>query len=420
MNRHVLALLFLVLPSLAAADWRSDADARIERLRKGDFTVEVRDAAGAPIGGATVSYQLKRHAFLFGTAIAYAPFADQGEDGRQYRQFILDHFSALVCENEMKWYSTEVERGHEDYAQADALLAFAAQNGLRMRGHCLFWEKQKYAMPWLVALNPADLKAAVEHRLTATASRYAGRLASWDVDNEALDGSFFRERLGADFMAWMFKETARLDPKTPLFVNEYAILGNPEKTTRLLALVKDLQAKGATVGGIGIQSHDSDRLTTDREAAPMSGERPEWMMKARLTPEMFLATLDRLYAETRLPIHLTEISAKTPDAVRRGEVVAHGWKLGGRAFKNMMKSPRAPAANDIVPDLEQKGVDLRIGLDIARLALREMVDIIVVVTGDSDLVPAFRFARREGVRVFLDHMGHGVRRELKAHADIII
>ena len=63
---------------------------------------------------------------------------------------------------------------------------------------------------------------------------------------------------------------------------------------------------------------------------------------------------------------------------------------------------------------------LRIGLDIARLALREMVDIIVVVTGDSDLVPAFRFARREGVRVFLDHMGHGVRRELKAHADIIL
>jgi uncharacterized LabA/DUF88 family protein len=107
-------------------------------------------------------------------------------------------------------------------------------------------------------------------------------------------------------------------------------------------------------------------------------------------------------------------------AVRRGEVVAHGWKLGRRAFKNMMESPRAPAANDIVPDLKQKGVDLRIGLDIARLALREMVDIIVVVTGDSDLVPAFRFARREGVRVYLDHMGHSVRRDLKAHADIII
>ena len=86
----------------------------------------------------------------------------------------------------------------------------------------------------------------------------------------------------------------------------------------------------------------------------------------------------------------------------------------------MVATPRPPAAQDIVPNVGQKGVDLRIGLDIARLSLREMVDIIVVVTGDSDLVPAFRFARREGIRVYLDHLGHGVRRDLKAHADIVL
>lgn len=144
--------------------------------------------------------------------------------------------------------------------------------------------------------------------------------------------------------------------------------------------------------------------------------------KDRLTNPIDGSALDlSATSEFREHMSLLDTLELTPNvAVRRGEVVAHGWKLGGRAFKNMMKSPRAPAANDIVPDLEQKGVDLRIGLDIARLALREMVDIIVVVTGDSDLVPAFRFARREGVRVFLDHMGHGVRRELKAHADIVI
>ena len=73
-----------------------------------------------------------------------------------------------------------------------------------------------------------------------------------------------------------------------------------------------------------------------------------------------------------------------------------------------------------MPNIEQKGVDLRIGLDIARLALRDMVDIVVVVTGDSDLIPAFKFARREGVRVYLDHMGHGVKRELKVHTDLIL
>jgi len=57
-----------------------------------------------------------------------------------------------------------------------------------------------------------------------------------------------------------------------------------------------------------------------------------------------------------------------------------------------------------VPDRERKGVDLRVGLDIARLALCKMMDIVIVVAGDSDLVPAFRFARREGVRLFLDHL----------------
>lgn len=41
----------------------------------------------------------------------------------------------------------------------------------------------------------------------------------------------------------------------------------------------------------------------------------------------------------------------------------------------------------------------------------------MAVTGDSDLVPAFEFARREGLRVFLCHLGHGIKRELKAHAD---
>jgi uncharacterized LabA/DUF88 family protein len=107
-------------------------------------------------------------------------------------------------------------------------------------------------------------------------------------------------------------------------------------------------------------------------------------------------------------------------AVRHGETVFHGWKLGSSATRDMQANPRAPMAKDFVPDIKQKGVDLRIGLDIARIALRHLAQIIVVVAGDSDLVPAFRFARREGIRVYLDHMGHAVNRELKAHVDLIL
>jgi len=78
------------------------------------------------------------------------------------------------------------------------------------------------------------------------------------------------------------------------------------------------------------------------------------------------------------------------------------------------------ADTDFDLDLSQKGVDMRIGLDMARLALRETVRTVVVVTGDSDFVAAFKFARREGVKIILDPLGHNIRIELREHADIVL
>ena len=110
-----------------------------------------------------------------------------------------------------------------------------------------------------------------------------------------------------------------------------------------------------------------------------------------------------------------------PDvAVRLGELSANGWMLGAKAFQDITKNPRQIVERDLVPNVRQKGVDLRIALDIARLSLRGIVDTLVVVTGDSDFVPAFKFARREGLRIYLDHMGHGVKRPLKVHVDRIL
>jgi len=318
----------LALPMPARVDWRAEANKRIRLLRTADFSVEVRGRDGALLKGAQVEYRLKRHGFLFGTAVAYAPFADSGEAGKQYRQFILDHFSAVVCENEMKWYRNEVAAGQEDYSQADALLAFAKQNGLAMRGHCLFWEKQQYVQPWLAALDPIQLRAAVERRLASAVGRYAAQLAAWDVDNEMLDGSFYRTRLGEDIVPWMFRETARLDPKTPLFLNEYGILGNDDKTERYIARVRDLRNDGARIGGLGVQSHDSDRLTASGDVKLAPGDRPEALLRTPLTPTIFLNALNRLYTETGLPIHLTEVSAKMPDATQRAEALDLLFRLG--------------------------------------------------------------------------------------------
>ena len=117
---------------------------------------------------------------------------------------------------------------------------------------------------------------------------------------------------------------------------------------------------------------------------------------------------------------LDSIELEPDVAVRRGELDCTGWKLGDKALKSLTQSQRSIQSNDLVPDVTQKGVDLRIGLDIATLALKRVIDIMVLVTGDSDFVPAMKYARKEGLRVYLEHLGHGVKRELKAHADYVL
>jgi uncharacterized LabA/DUF88 family protein len=110
-----------------------------------------------------------------------------------------------------------------------------------------------------------------------------------------------------------------------------------------------------------------------------------------------------------------------PDfAVRRGSVIQSGWKLGSSALRSLARQARPLTGQDLVPDMAQKGVDIRIGLDIAWIALKRIADILVLVTGDSDFVPAMKFARREGLKLYLECLGHPVRRELKAHADFVL
>lgn len=117
---------------------------------------------------------------------------------------------------------------------------------------------------------------------------------------------------------------------------------------------------------------------------------------------------------------LDELELRPNIALRRGELSVHGWRVRKGALKEIARSRRLLCGDDLELHLEQKGVDLRIGLDIARLALRRLVEVLVVVTGDSDMVPAFKFARREGLRVLLDHLGGPVKRDLKAHVDVVL
>ena len=72
---------------------------------------------------------------------------------------------------------------------------------------------------------------------------------------------------------------------------------------------------------------------------------------------------------------------------------------------------------DFAAALRQKGVDMRIGLDIAAITLKRQAEIVVLVAGDADFVPAAKLARREGMQFILDPLWQNVSRDLFEHID---
>lgn len=73
--------------------------------------------------------------------------------------------------------------------------------------------------------------------------------------------------------------------------------------------------------------------------------------------------------------------------------------------------------SDFYLEIDQKGVDMKIGLDIASMAYKKQVDQIVLISGDSDFVSAAKLARREGIDFILDPLGAPIKPDLFEHID---
>jgi len=97
-------------------------------------------------------------------------------------------------------------------------------------------------------------------------------------------------------------------------------------------------------------------------------------------------------------------------ALRLGQLSFTGWKLD-------VHNPTSPPK----PDFRQKGVDMKIGLDMAWMASNKTVQKIVLVTGDSDFISPIKFVRREGLLVYLYPMQQRrLKADLKEHCDFIL
>lgn len=249
-----ILLATLVIPVIdgstaSAADWKTEANDRIEQIRKRNAEIRVVDASGNPISGATVSVKQTKHRFGFGSAINTNVLTNA-----TYANFFKNHFEWAVHENESKWYSTETSQGNVNYSNADKIMEWTEANGIISRGHTVLWEVEANNPSWVKSLTGTALRSAMDSRITSVVNHFKGKYVHWDVNNEMLHGSFFKDRLGAAIWPYMYQRVRALDPNVKLFVNDYNVIEYDEDVA-YKAQIKSLLDQGAPIDGIGAQGH---------------------------------------------------------------------------------------------------------------------------------------------------------------------
>ncbi|MFI7006242.1 endo-1,4-beta-xylanase [Streptomyces sp. NPDC050145] len=192
----------------------------------------------------------------FGTAIASGRLNDT-----TYTTIANREFTMVTPENEMKIDATEPQQGRFDFTAGDRVYNWAVQNGKKVRGHTLAWHSQQPA--WMQSLSGSALRQAMINHINGVMGHYKGKIAQWDVVNEAFaDGTSGArrdsnlQRTGNDWIEVAFRTARAADPAAKLCYNDY----NTDnwtwaKTQAVYAMVKDFKQRGVPIDCVGFQSH---------------------------------------------------------------------------------------------------------------------------------------------------------------------
>jgi endo-1,4-beta-xylanase len=332
--------------------------------------------------------------FPIGTAVnrnivtGGAGFRRSAEQNALDTALVKRQFNQISPENDLKWQLIHPREGADgfDFSPADAYVNFGLSNHMYIVGHTLVWHSQ--TPNWVFAgTNPPPANASSEsspgtnapstnelrrarfggfgryngprasreellermrEHIHMVVGRYKGKVACWDVVNEAIaDGSstnvlrnsLWFEIIGPDFIAKAFQFAHEADPAAILSYNDYG-LENPVKRRKLIALIKSLQEQKVPIHAIGSQAHVNVSVTFEA-------------MDEELTE---MATLG-------LPIHITELDVNSAAAGQRG--------FGADVANNA-----ATTQGGLVSDADQKLADAYAGIFRAFVKHRDAVRLV--------------------------------------------
>jgi endo-1,4-beta-xylanase len=226
--------------------------------RKTPVSPDLPQAPGGIAG--TQADPLRDAAQISGKLVGAAVQSSFLADGR-YSAVLARHFNYLTAEYEMKWDAIERSQGSRDFSGGDAIVGFGLANGMQIKGHTLVWHG---SVPgWVSGLPASEFRAAFESHIRSVAEHFRGRVAAWDVVNEAIadDGTMrdtvFRQKLGDGYIADAFRLARQADPQSRLFYNDYGGEGLNRKSDRIYDLVQGLRMQGVPIDGVGLQMHVS-------------------------------------------------------------------------------------------------------------------------------------------------------------------
>jgi len=244
------------------AEWRKEAFERIEKIRKGNFTLTITDN-GVPVSGAKVRIELVKHDFRFGAALSAQDIVENSLEYRRFKQF----FNATVLENDLKIKRWKNKKRREITLNA---LQILKKDNIDVKGHVLVWPGMRY-LPEEVRKNkdhPKKVTNYINNHVKNILRETKGMVSHWDVVNEAYTNKDLQEITGSEKILYnAFRIAKRIQPQAKRFTNEYGIISKGGIDKKKLQWYYDFIKRvdkhtGRLVDGIGIQSHIGSDLTS--------------------------------------------------------------------------------------------------------------------------------------------------------------